>query len=113
MGMLQLKSVYGDDKMNKSTKSQTVLLMAGVIFLVAAPEMAFAAADPIKAGIDWIGDLLTNGIARSAAIVAIAILGYLAWFGHMTGERAIKFIAGIILVFGGASIVDLISGAVA
>jgi type IV secretion system protein VirB2 len=58
-------------------------------------------------------DLLTNGIARSVAIIGIAILGYLAWVGRITGEACAKYIAGIVLVFGGATIVDLIISAVA
>ncbi|RLV57778.1 type IV secretion protein [Parashewanella curva] len=74
------------------------------------PEIAFA--DPISEGVDWVMQLLTNGIARSAAIIGIAILGYLAWFGRITGETCGKYIAGIVLVFGGSTIVDLIISAV-
>lgn len=74
------------------------------------PELAFA--DPISEGVDWVMQLLTNGIARSAAIIGIAILGYLAWFGRITGETCGKYIAGIVLVFGGSAIVDLIISAV-
>ena len=84
------------------------LVFALVLALV--PELAFA--DPISEGVDWVMDLLTNGIARSAAIIGIAILGYLAWFGRITGETCGKYIAGIVLVFGGSTIVDLIISAV-
>ncbi len=80
------------------------------LFLSLVPEIAFA--NPITEGVDWVMDLLTNGIARSAAIIGIAILGYLAWFGRITGETCGKYIAGIVLVFGGATIVDLIISAV-
>ncbi len=82
-----------------------------LLFLFLVPELAFA--NPITEGVDWVMDLLTNGIARSAAIIGIAILGYLAWFGRITGETCGKYIAGIVLVFGGATIVDLIISAVA
>lgn len=78
--------------------------------LMLIPELAFA--DPISEGVDWVMNLLTNGIARSAAIIGIAILGYLAWFGRITGETCGKYIAGIVLVFGGSTIVDLIISAV-
>ncbi|MBE8168864.1 MAG: TrbC/VirB2 family protein [Shewanella sp.] len=84
------------------------LFLLLILFLV--PELAFA--NPITEGVDWVMDLLTNGIARSAAIIGIAILGYLAWFGRITGETCGKYIAGIVLVFGGATIVDLIISAV-
>ncbi|WP_133408254.1 TrbC/VirB2 family protein [Parashewanella tropica] len=81
-----------------------------ICFLLLVPELAFA--DPISEGVDWVMQLLTNGIARSAAIIGIAILGYLAWFGRITGETCGKYIAGIVLVFGGSTIVDLIISAV-
>ncbi len=80
------------------------------IYLFLVPEIAHA--NPITEGVDWVMDLLTNGIARSAAIIGIAIMGYLAWFGRITGETCGKYIAGIVLVFGGATIVDLIISAV-
>ena len=79
-------------------------------FLLLSPEIAFA--NPITEGVDWVMDLLTNGIARSAAVIGIAILGYLAWFGRITGETCGKYIAGIVLVFGGTTIVDMIISAV-
>ncbi|RJY07863.1 type IV secretion protein [Parashewanella spongiae] len=84
------------------------LFLLLILFFV--PELAFA--NPITEGVDWVMDLLTNGIARSAAIIGIAILGYLAWFRRITGETCGKYIAGIVLVFGGATIVDLIISAV-
>ncbi|RLV60887.1 type IV secretion protein [Parashewanella curva] len=84
------------------------LFLISILLLV--PELAFA--DPISEGVDWVMQLLTNGIARSAAIIGIAILGYLAWFGRITGETCGKYIAGIVLVFGGSTIVDLIISAV-
>ncbi|MGB0895524.1 MAG: TrbC/VirB2 family protein [Parashewanella sp.] len=93
-------------QLNKAVIAQLWLLS----FLLLAPEIAFA--NPITEGVDWVMDLLTNGIARSAAIIGIAILGYLAWFGRITGETCGKYIAGIVLVFGGSTIVDLISAAV-
>ena len=81
-----------------------------LLFLFLTPEIAFA--NPITEGVNWVMDLLTNGIARSAAVIGIAILGYLAWFGRITGETCGKYIAGIVLVFGGTTIVDMIISAV-
>lgn len=82
-----------------------------LIFIALIPEVAMA--NPIEDGVDWLLELLTNGIARSVAIIGIAILGYMAWAGRITGEACGKYIAGIVLVFGGATIVDLLIAAVA
>ena len=100
-------------QLRASSTQQLRVLMAQLwllCFLFFVPEIAFA--NPITEGVNWVMDLLTNGIARSAAVIGIAILGYLAWFGRITGETCGKYIAGIVLVFGGTTIVDMIISAV-
>jgi len=96
----------------KVSKARETLALAWVflsVFLI--PSAAHA--NPIEQGVEWLLDLLTNGIARSVAIIAIVVLGYMAFAGRLTAELAIKWILGIVLVFGGAAIVDLIIAAVA
>ncbi len=44
-----------------------------LIYVALVPSLAHAG--PIESGVDWLLDLLTNGIARSVAIIALAILG--------------------------------------
>jgi type IV secretion system protein VirB2 len=83
------------------------------ILCLVMPNMVYAAGgNPIENGVDWVMTLLTSGIARSAAIIGCAGLGFLAWAGRITAEMCLKFVMGIVLVFGGATIVDLISSAV-
>lgn len=79
-------------------------------FFVLIPELANA--NPIVDGVDWVVDLLTNGIARSFAIIACAVMGYMAFIGRLTAESAFKFIGGIVFVFGATAIVDLVIAAV-
>ncbi len=76
------------------------------VVLSLLPELAFA--NPITEGIDWMRELLTSGNARSPAVIGIAVLGYLAWFGRITGMTYGKYVAAIVLVFGVGTIVDLI-----
>ena len=55
-------------------------------------------------------NLLNNNVIRGLAVIAIIITG-LAWmFGHLDLRRAGTVIVGIIVVFGAATIVDLITG---
>ena len=105
-----MKEIMNNKYSRKNDGIMLVLLFCSLI--VFDPTSAHAAGNPIVSAMEWVGDLLTSGLARSAAIVAVAILGYLAWFGHITAERAIRFILGIVFVFGGAALVDLIKGAV-
>lgn len=93
-----------------SKPSQTIAFLAIFIGIVLMPDTALAG--PIEDGVDWVLELLTSGIARSLAIIGIVILGYLAWAGRITGEHCAKYIAGIVLVFGGTTLVDLLIAAV-
>ncbi len=111
MSAESIKSV-GVETPNKVSKLRQ--WMASILLLACFTLIpAMAMANPIEDGVDWVLELLTDGIARSVAIIGIVILGYLAWMGRITGEACGKYVVGIVLVFGGATIVDLISAAVA
>jgi type IV secretion system protein VirB2 len=106
-----MQNVHANPTEPAFKQKQAFFIMAmATLMVLASFNLAFAG--PIEDGVDWVLDLLTNGIARSVAIIGIVILGYLAWAGKITGEACLKFVLGIVLVFGGASIVDLIISAV-
>lgn len=103
----QNQCVKAKKESQKVNKFRQVMANAWLLACLAfLPEIAMAT--PIENGVDWVLNLLTNGIARSAAIIGIAVLGYMAWAGRITGEACGKFVLGIVLVFGGATIVDAI-----
>ena len=56
-------------------------------------------------------NLLNNNVTRGLAILAIIAAGIGWMFGHLDMRRAGLIIIGIIVVFGAATIVDLITGA--
>ncbi len=80
------------------------------VLLMAVPALAHAG--PIENAVDWVVTLLTSGIARGTAIVALAVCGYRAWTGRMTWEVVFQVLIGIVFVFGGATLVDTFSSAV-
>lgn len=88
-------------------------LAAGLALAIADPALAQTASGAggnIGAFIQNIINLLNNNVTRGLAIIAIIITG-LAWmFGHVDMRRAATVIVGIIVVFGAATIVDLITG---
>jgi type IV secretion system protein VirB2 len=94
---------------SKSPVKQAVVV-ALLISLTVAPELAMAGTNPILNGVNWLRDLLNSTLATSVAILAITVLGYMAFAGRLAGDIVIRFVVGIILVFGGARIVGLISG---
>jgi len=83
-------------------------LLMGV--LVISPELALAA--PWDGPIQTLTGLLTGTTARLAAILAIVILGFMAMTGRMSWSFGASIIGGIVLIFGGAWIVDAMIGSV-
>jgi type IV secretion system protein VirB2 len=95
----------------RKLRKSAVLYFAFVAALVALlPEDSHAGA--IEDGAKWVLDVLTGAFARTCAIISVAVLGYMAWFREFDKAKAVWIVVGIVAVFGGASIVDLIIGAV-
>jgi type IV secretory pathway VirB2 component (pilin) len=86
-----------------------------VVFLIVLAHPALAqttsgTGSNIATFITNIINLLNNNVIRGLAIIAVIITG-LAWmFGHVDLRRAGTVIVGIIVIFGAATIVDLITG---
>ena len=89
------------------------LLTLGVLLL---PEVALAQSSgeggAISKVLDTVIELLTGVWGRSAAIVAVAALGYLAFIGHLSWRWVISIVIGIALVFGAVEIVDLLKSGI-
>lgn len=81
-----------------------------LVFLMASPELALAA--PWDGPLQTLIDLLTGTTARLAAILAIVILGFMAMTGRMSWGFGASIIGGVVLIFGGAWIVDTMIGSV-
>lgn len=67
---------------------------------------------PLENIADFLVSFLTGAFARSVAIIAVAVLGYLGLTGRLRWGVAGSVIAGIAIIFGAATIVDAISGSV-
>lgn len=104
---MKVVNPIADQRRQEELKRATIIGLQAVAILT-FPELANAA---VEDTVDWIADLLTGRIARGAAIIAVAALGYMAWAGQMSWKWALNIVAGIFLVFGGAAFVDEISGA--
>lgn len=84
-------------------------LTAGVALAFVGAEPALAAAD-IEGLLQNVVDLLTGTTARLLAILAVVIVGILWMFGLFDLRRAAVVVLGIVVVFGAAEIVELITG---
>ena len=83
-----------------------------VTMLLVEPAFAQGELEPLENLADFVVNFLTGAFARSVAIIAVAVLGYLGLTGRLRWSIAGSIIAGIALIFGAATIVDAISGAI-
>jgi type IV secretion system protein VirB2 len=86
------------------------LALVGVLVLAAEPAYAQAAGGNIGTFIQNVIDLLNNNVIRGLAVIAVIITGIAWMFGHLDLRRAGTVVVGIIVIFGAAAIVDLITG---
>ena len=70
---------------------------------------AFASAN-IEGLLQNVVDMLTGNTARLLAILAVVVVGILWMFGLFDLRRAAIVVLGIVVVFGAAEIVNLITG---
>jgi type IV secretion system protein VirB2 len=82
------------------------VMLALVLFL---PELALA--EPWDDTADKVLEIFTGGLTRTLAVIAIIVAGVLAMFGKMQWSWVINIVIGIVLIFGGAAIVDYIIAA--
>lgn len=82
--------------------------IAGTATLASAGP-AFASAN-VEGLLQNVVDMLTGNTARLLAVLAVVIVGVLWMFGLFDLRRAAIVVLGIVVVFGAAEIVNLITG---
>lgn len=82
--------------------------IAGAASLVLV-QPAFAQAN-VEGLLQNVVDMLTGNTARLLAVLAVVVVGILWMFGLFDLRRAAIVVLGIIVVFGAAEIVNLITG---
>ncbi|MET3835195.1 type IV secretion system protein VirB2 [Brevundimonas sp. UYEF29] len=76
---------------------------------LAAAGPAFASAN-VEGLLQNVVDMLTGNTARLLAVLAVVVVGILWMFGLFDLRRAAIVVLGIVVVFGAAEIVSLITG---
>jgi type IV secretion system protein VirB2 len=88
-----------------------LLSLAGLAALTAAPAHAQAqAADPagsspILGALNWVQNTLLGNVATSAAVIAVAAVGFLMLTGRIEWKRGLTVIVGAFIIFGAVTIV--------
>jgi type IV secretion system protein VirB2 len=99
----------------RAFRSAARLSLAGALALgLAAPAFAQTTGGAVGGNlgsfIQNIIDLLNSNVIRGLAVLAVILTGIAWMFGHIDMRRAGTVVIGIIVIFGAATIVDLITG---
>ena len=96
-------------KASANQRALPVMVCAGICAATLMPSLAIAGPwDGVAANVLGI---FTGGLTRTLAIIAIIACGIAAIAGKLSWDWAIKIVVGIMLIFGGAAIVDYIIAA--
>jgi type IV secretion system protein VirB2 len=92
------------------TRKTLSLSLLAALFASPALAQAQAQADPagsspLIAALSWVQGTLLGTVATSAAVIAIAIVGFLMLSGRMEWRRGVIVIVGAFIIFGAVSIV--------
>ncbi|HSC19513.1 MAG TPA: TrbC/VirB2 family protein [Rhizomicrobium sp.] len=88
-----------------------LFLPLGLLFGSALPAAAQTAtadpagSSPLVAALDWIQGTLQGHVATSAAVVAVAIVGFMMLTGRVEWRRGVVVVIGCFIVFGATAIV--------
>lgn len=64
-----------------------------------------AGSTPINAALDWVEGTMLGNLATTAAVIAVASVGYLMLTGRVDWRRGLTVIVGCFIIFGAAAIV--------
>lgn len=64
-----------------------------------------AGSSPILAAADWVQGTLLGNLATTAAVIAVAVVGFLMLTGRIEWRRGLTVIVGCFIIFGATAIV--------
>lgn len=99
--------------MNPTARLPALKRTAAIIGVALAASLVLtspASAQDIEGLLQNVVDMLTGNTARLLAVLAVVVVGILWMFGLFDLRRAAIVVLGIIVVFGAAEIVNLITG---
>lgn len=69
-----------------------------------------AGSSPLVAALEWVQGTLLGNLATTAAVIAVAVVGYMMLTGRMEWRRGLMVVVGAFIIFGAVSIVAGIRG---
>ena len=64
-----------------------------------------AGSSPVIAALDWVQGTMLGNLATTAAVIAVAAVGFLMLTGRIDWRRGLTVVVGAFIIFGAVSIV--------
>jgi type IV secretory pathway VirB2 component (pilin) len=64
-----------------------------------------AGSAPINAALEWVQGTLLGNLATTAAVIAVAVVGFLMLTGRIEWRRGLTVVVGCFIIFGAVAIV--------
>lgn len=64
-----------------------------------------AGSSPIVAALEWVQGTLLGNLATTAAVIAVAVVGFMMLTGRIEWRRGLTVVIGCFVIFGAAAIV--------
>lgn len=64
-----------------------------------------AGSSPLLGALQWVQGTLLGNLATTAAVIAVAVVGYMMLAGRIEWRRGLTVIVGCFIIFGAAAIV--------
>jgi len=85
-------------------------LLTPLFAAFAQPAFAQVGADPqgsspLLAALQWVQGTLLGNLATTAAVIAVAVVGYMMLTGRLEWRRGLMVVVGAFIIFGAVSIV--------
>jgi type IV secretory pathway VirB2 component (pilin) len=84
------------------------ILLAALTYASAAQAQSVgdpAGSSPLVAALNWVQGTLLGNLATTAAVIAVAAVGFLMLTGRMDWRRGLTVVIGCFVIFGAVSIV--------
>ena len=65
-----------------------------------------AGSSPLVAAMVWIQDTLLGNVATAAAVIAVAVVGFMMLTGRIEWRRGLTVVIGCFIIFGAVAIVS-------
>ena len=89
-------------------KTRSAALLASLMYAGAAHAQAMSdpqGSSPLLAALSWVQGTMLGNLATTAAVIAVAAVGFLMLTGRIEWRRGLTVVVGCFVIFGAVSIV--------